>query len=171
MKRRFFNKKFKMMNVDYKKVESTDFYLSENYQEVMRRLENIQPNAERKWGTMTVDEMLHHLNLAFGSGLGYYTLPDVSDPQNRTAIKDYVLNVAKYFEPGTETAPTLKIDENKHYDFSTEKHLLKEILEKAYHTKSDEEWGTHTLFGEMTREDWGKLIMIHTNHHFQQFSN
>jgi Protein of unknown function (DUF1569) len=136
----------------------------------MLRLDNIKPNAERKWGTMTVSQMLHHLNLAIGSGIGFYDLPDNSNIITRTVNQFMILNVLKKFPMGTETAKPLKvIDDN--YDFETEKKLLKEILQKGFQTKTNADWNKHTYFGKMTRKAWGKLIMIHCNHHFQQFSN
>jgi Protein of unknown function (DUF1569) len=154
----------------YTKVNSTDYFDSTNFQALMLRLDNIKPNAERKWGKMTVSQMLHHLNLAIGSGLGYYNLPDNSNFITRTVNQFMILNVLKKFPMGTETANPLKvIDDN--FDFETEKKLLKEILQKGFQTKTNAEWNKHTYFGTMTRKAWGKLIMIHCNHHFQQFSN
>jgi hypothetical protein len=154
----------------YTKVNSTDYFNSSNFQALMARLENIKPNAERKWGTMSVSQMLHHLNLAIGSGLGYYNLPDESNFITRTLNQFLILNVLKKFPMGTETAKSLKVSTDS-YDFETEKKLLKEILQKAFQTKNNDEWNKHTYFGKMTRKAWGKLIMIHCNHHFQQFSN
>ena len=156
--------------MEYKKVTSTDFYASANYTSLLERLDKIQTNSERKWGEMTVSQMLHHLNLAIGSGLGYYILPDNSNFITRTVNQFLILNVLKRFPMGTATAAPLKVATGN-FDFETEKSLLKEILTKAYQTKTNEDWGKHTYFGKMTREAWGKLIMIHCNHHFQQFSN
>lgn len=154
----------------YKKVTSTDFYTSKNYESLLERLDKIQANSERKWGEMNVSQMLHHLNLAIGSGIGYYNLPDNSNLMTRTANQFLILNVLKKFPMGTKTATPLKVETNN-FDFETEKKLLIEILIKAYQTKTNEDWGKHTYFGKMTRKAWGKLIMIHCNHHFQQFSN
>ncbi|KOY85829.1 hypothetical protein AD998_06410 [bacterium 336/3] len=152
----------------YQKIKG-DFYKESDYKKLIERLDNITPNSQRKWGTMTVSQMLHHLNLAIGSGLGYYTLPDNSSFMSRGFNQFLILNVLKKFPTNTKTAKPLKVTEN--FDFETEKQKLKEILEKAYATKSDNDWGRHTYFGEMTRKAWGKLIMIHCNHHFQQFGN
>jgi len=33
------------------------------------------------------------------------------------------------------------------------------------------EWTNHTYFGKLTKAEWGKLIVIHCNHHFQQLNN
>lgn len=153
----------------YQKVASTNFYDSDNYASIVKRLEAITPTSERKWGEMTPAQMLHHLNLAIGSGIGYYSLPDVSNLMSRGFNQFMILNVLKKFPMGTQTASPLKVTET--YDFEAEKKKLKEILAKAYGTKTNADWSKHTYFGKMTRKAWGKLIMIHCNHHFQQFSN
>jgi hypothetical protein len=153
----------------YQKVQGTNYFVDSNYNSIINRLDKIQPNAERKWGQMSVAQMLHHLNLAIGSGLGYYNLPDESNFMGRTFSHFLIFKVLKRFFVGTPTGRLLKVTEE--FNFETEKKLLKEILTRAYETKSDSDWGLHTYFGKMTREEWGSLIMIHCNHHFQQFGN
>jgi hypothetical protein len=118
---------------------------------------------------MSVAQMLQHLNLAIGSGLGYYTLEDKSSFISRGFNKFMILEVLKRFPINTTTPSTLKVTDN--FDVDVEKKHLLEILAKAAATKTDADWQRHTYFGKMTRKQWGKLIMIHCNHHFQQFSN
>lgn len=163
------NSIFSQQKMKYIKVESTDFFETSNYQKIVNRLEKISPTSDRKWGKMSVTQMLHHLNLAIGSGLGYYKLEDKSTFLSRGFNQFMILNVLKKFPIDTKTPSTLKVEEE--FDFDTEKKLLLEILAKAQATKTDLDWQKHTYFGEMTRKQWGKLIMIHCNHHFQQFSN
>lgn len=155
--------------INYQKISSTNFYDSINYTALLKRLDAISNTSERKWGEMNASQMLHHLNLAIGSGIGYYTLPDVSTIMSRGFNQFMILNVLKKFPMETQTAKPLKVTEI--YDFETEKKRLKEILAKAYATKTNNDWSGHTYFGKMSRKAWGKLIMIHCNHHFQQFSN
>lgn len=157
------------MKVQYRKVASTNFFDAENFNTLIKRLDNIQPNAKKQWGQMNVAQMLHHLNLAIGSGIGYYQLEDKSTFRSRGIDQFIVLNVLKRFPMETATPTTLKVTET--YNFNIEKTLLKEILEKAFVTKNNKEWSSHTYFGKMSRKNWGKLIMIHCNHHFQQYSN
>lgn len=155
--------------MSYPKVQSTNYFEAANFDSLLNRLDRIQPTAERQWGQMTVGQMLHHLNLAIGSGLGYYQLPDNSNLISRSISKFLVLNVLKSFPKGTSTPQTLRVTEA--FEVESEKKRLKEILTKAYLTQTDEDWAKHTYFGKMSRTDWGKLIMIHCHHHFQQFSN
>jgi hypothetical protein len=147
----------------------TDFFDKGNYEQLVSRLDNITPAATRRWGKMNVSQMLHHLNVAIGSGLGYYQLPDKSHLLGRTLIRFLLIDVIPRFPKGTNAPATLRAISS--YDFETEKKQLKEIFAKAYVTKTDDDWGRHTYFGKMTRKAWGKLIMKHCDLHFRQFSN
>jgi hypothetical protein len=160
---------FAQSKMAYQKAKTLQFYEPAVYQSLVKRLDSLQPNAVRQWGKMDAAQMLHHLNLAIGSGLGYYELPNNSSFMSRTVNKWLILSALKRFPMGTKTAPSLKVESN--FDFETEKKQLKEILDKAYRTKTDADWQRHTYFGKLTRAEWGKLMVIHCNHHFQQFSN
>ncbi len=151
----------------YKKIGTTNFFDDSNYQDLINRLYKITPSSQRKWGNMNVAQMLHHLNIAIGSGLGYYSLQDKSTFISRSFIKFMVLDVLKKFPINTPI--TLQVTGN--FDFDTEKKILFEILAKSASAKSNIYWRNHTYFGKMTYKQWGKLILIHCNHHFQQFGN
>ncbi len=70
-----------------KPVDGCLFFTQEKRQEYRRRVESLTPNSARKWGTIEVDQMLHHLNLACGGSLGFYNLPDESYLTSRTLFK------------------------------------------------------------------------------------
>lgn len=151
------------------KADSLDFYNENVFLSILNRLGKVNSDAARKWGEMDVAQMIHHLNVAIGSGLGYYDLPDSGNFITKTFNKWMILSVLKRFPSVSKTASTLKVTAK--YDLDTEKKQLKEILEKAFQTKTNADWNAHTYFGQLTRKQWGKLIVIHCNHHFQQFSN
>lgn len=155
-------------HINYQKARQTDFFDPANFTSLIERLECIQPDSARKWGTMTPAQMLHHLNLAIGSGLGFYDLPDTSNTFSRIVGPFMILKLLKRFPINTPTAKTLKV-ESEALDFQTEKNRLREILNHAFQTTTDSEWQAHTYFGRMSRKSWGQLILIHCNHHFQQF--
>lgn len=149
-------------------ISSPNFFLPEEKHRFHLRLNNLTESSDAKWGTMTPAQMLHHLNLSIGCGLGVYRLEDKSNLLSRTLIKWIALYILKRFPKGSETAPTLKVESSDSFD--QEKETLKKILSKAYQTSSDSDWKPHTYFGTLTRNEWGRLIAIHLNHHFTQFS-
>lgn len=70
-----------------KGIKGMDFFSTKTLYEFTLRINRITSNSEKQWGTMTPDQMLHHLNLATGSALGYYDLPDKSYLLSRTVFK------------------------------------------------------------------------------------
>ena len=70
-----------------KPVDGDLFFTAEKRQEYRRRVESMMPDSQRQWGTMEVDQMLHHLNLACGGSQGFYDLPDESYLTARTLFK------------------------------------------------------------------------------------
>jgi hypothetical protein len=70
-----------------KQVDGNQFFTEEKRQEYRRRVESVTPNSQRQWGTMEVDQMLHHLNLACGGSQGFYDLPDESYLLSKTFFK------------------------------------------------------------------------------------
>jgi hypothetical protein len=70
-----------------KQVDGNLFLTEEKRQEYRRRVESVTPQSPRQWGTMEVDQMLHHLNLACGGSLGFYNVPDESYLTSRTFFK------------------------------------------------------------------------------------
>lgn len=150
------------------KMISLDFYKEENYIIFINRLNKLSDNHMPKWGTMNSYQMLHHLNLAIGSGLGFYKLNDTSTILSRTIAKTFILRIKKGFIKNVFTPKNLRVVKND-LDFEVEKTKLKEVLFKARNTTDDSEWDAHTFFGKMTREEWGILISLHLDHHFRQF--
>ena len=64
-----------------------DFYQEGNYNELINRLEMLQADAQPKWGSMHVGQMLQHLNRAIGVGLGHYDFKDESNFIRRGIVK------------------------------------------------------------------------------------
>jgi hypothetical protein len=68
-------------------IDGNLFFTEPKRQEYRRRVESLTPGSWRQWGTMEVDQMLHHLNLACGGSQGFYDLPDESYLISRTLFK------------------------------------------------------------------------------------
>ncbi len=136
--------------------------------ELTARIERLTPQSPRQWGTMTPDQMLHHLNLATGSALGYFNLPDESNALSRSVVKWLLVDFPSKMAQGLGTAKSFTTTEHQ-YDFDYEKRLLLEILRKACTSETTATWGPHVLFGRMSDNEWGRLLTMHTDHHLRQF--
>ena len=153
-----------------KRIKGKDFFSEKMLQALINRVNSITPQSVRQWGTMTPDQMLHHLNLATGSALGYFDLPDESYLLSRTVSKWLLVDLLSEQPKGLLIPLTFKIPPTEHFDIEHEKKLLIEIINKACNSKSTANWGPHPLFGKMSDNEWGRLFTTHIDYHLKQFS-
>jgi hypothetical protein len=130
---------------------------------------NVKRAAKRQWGKMNVVQMLNHLKVATGSGLKLYILKDESSFLWRVIIKFIVLRILKRFPRNAKSAEGFKIEMHDALDFETEKDGALTMLLNAY--VSPFESFRHPMFGKMSREEWGRLVYRHFDHHLRQFSS
>ena len=153
-----------------RQIEGMSFYDPANQEEFRRRVASLQPDSPRAWGTMSTAQMIHHLNLALGGSLGFFSLPDESYWLSRTLFKWILVDFFPAQPKGLRMPLSFVIAPDEQFDFTKEKTLLQTILEKAWQTKTDDDWGRHPLMGRLTRRQWGKLAQIHVDYHLRQFS-
>jgi hypothetical protein len=121
-------------------------------------------------GSMSVAQMLHHLNLACGGALGFYELPDESYFTSRTLFRWILVDWFPEQPVGLRRPTGFRIAHGADFDFDFEKQQLVRVVDAAWNTKSPDDWGPHPLFGRMTRSEWGKLLQIHIDYHLRQFA-
>jgi hypothetical protein len=150
-------------------VDGMQFYTPEKQAELRARVQSITPDAKRAWGTMNAAQMLHHLSLSLGGVLGYFALPDESYWLSRTLFKWILVDFFPAQPKGLRLPLNFVIPHDQVFGFDKEKKLLQEILEKAWHTPT-EDWEAHPMMGKLTRKQWGKLAQIHIDYHLRQFN-
>jgi len=128
------------------------------------------PANTRQWGTMSVAQMLHHLNLACGGSIGSYALPDESYVVSRTAFRWILVDWFPEQPMGLRLPKGFKIPHTAQFDFDFEKQQLLKILDAAWRARSASDWGPHPMCGTMTVKEWGKLLQIHIDYHLRQFA-
>jgi hypothetical protein len=153
-----------------KQVDGNLFFTEEKRQEYRRRVESVTPDSQRQWGTMEVDQMLHHLNLACGGSQGFYELPDESYLTSRTLFKWILVDWYPEQPVGLRLPNGFKVPHAQRFEFAYEKTQLLEILEADWNAKTADAWQPHPMFGKMTPKEWGKLLQIHVDYHLRQFA-
>jgi hypothetical protein len=153
-----------------KQVDGNLFFTEEKRQEYRRRVESVTPHSTRQWGTMEVDQMLHHLNLACGGSLGFYDLPDESYLASRTFFKWILVDWFQEQPVGLRLPTGFKIPHSQRFEFAHEKAQLLRILEADWNARTADAWKPHPMFGKMTPKEWGKLLQIHVDYHLRQFA-
>jgi hypothetical protein len=128
-------------------VDGSLFFTEEKRQEYRQRVESVTSQSPRQWGTMEVDQMLHHLNLACGGSLGFYDVPDESNLLTRTVGKWITVDWFQEQPVGLRIPKGFKIQHSQRFDFTYEKARLLSIVDTAWHARTDETWKPHPLFG------------------------
>jgi Protein of unknown function (DUF1569) len=153
-----------------KQVDGMAFFSDKKHSDFHNRVLRITPENPRQWGTMSVSQMLHHLNLACGGALGFYQLPDESYPVARTVFRWILIDWFPEQPVGLRRPKGFKIPHDAQFDFAFEKQQLLKILDAAWRATAASDWGPHPMFGKMSVEEWGKLLQIHIDYHLKQFA-
>jgi hypothetical protein len=153
-----------------RQIDGDLFFTEEKRQEYRRRVESVTPDSPRQWGTMEVDQMLHHLSLACGGSRGFYDLPDESYLISRTLFKWILVDWYPEQPVGLRLPTGFKIPHSQRFEFAYEKSQLLNILEADWNARTADAWKPHPMFGKMTLTEWGKLLQIHVDYHLRQFT-
>lgn len=141
------------------------------FDEIVSRIELLNQNSERKWGKMTVSQMLYHCTLILKVAIGEIELEKINFLYKTIGIA--TKNELKIFGNGIpHNMPTFtKLIVNFECNFEVEKKLLLETLFSYFEVYENKKLPkNHVLFGEMTEKDWGILEYRHLNHHLKQFN-
>lgn len=141
-------------------------YDNDVYAECLRRIEALTPDAEPKWGTMSVGQMLAHCaeiqEVANGKALE-------GTPWLAKLLSGFIRRMVVSDRPYPRSARThpqyLQVSEK---DFAAEKERLLAALE-AFHAAERGPPTRHALFGEMSHDERGWSSYKHLDHHLTQF--
>lgn len=131
------------------------------------RIEHLTPETQRQWGTMTVDQMLKHVQGPLDQATGAIELKipfllRLFGP----GIKRKLLE-GKYGKGG-RTAAAYKVSTGM--DFDREKAMaIRKLRELAARGPDFFEGRKHPLFGRMSAHEWSTLQIGHLDHHLRQF--
>lgn len=135
--------------------------------EIRTRLNTLSENSEKQWGKMTAGQMAHHCQLPLNVIL---EKEDYNLKPNWFA-KTFFKKAMYSDKPWKKNLPTMKqFKETTERDFPSEKQKLQQLLDEFETQRERTDWKPHPSFGEMTKEQWGKMQYKHLDHHFKQFN-
>ena len=138
-------------------------------EEIINRINSLNSNSERKWGKMTVDQMLAHCNVT------YELVYDNKIPKpkgfKKWMLKAFVKNIVvseKPYKKNGRTAPEFLVTNEK--DFNKEKDRLNSYIKRTQELGSDyfDNKESHS-FGNLTKMEWNNMFYKHLDHHLTQF--
>jgi hypothetical protein len=129
------------------------------------RLNALRPDSPRKWGTLTVDQMLWHVNQFLGAALGEGTLPE-----QRSRIPLPLLRLLILYMPWPKSAPTNQgaVAQGAH-DLEAERARCKALIDRFASRPVGGDWPVDPTFGAVSGAFASKLQAKHLDHHFRQF--
>ena len=133
--------------------------------EIRHRIEKLRPDSQRKWGRMTVDQMLWHVNIPLAESMGEYQTKPHTPPIPPALLRWLALNIP--WPRGARTRPDLVAA--KHYDFNQERLRLLDFIERFAHRDLNAVWPASANFGAMSGVHWSRLHAKHLDHHLKHF--
>jgi hypothetical protein len=136
--------------------------------EILQRINNLQPNSQRQWGKMSAAQMMAHVNFVLQLATGDKTeKPTFMMKLMGPMIKKVIMS-PKPFKQSLPTGPNFVMKEEK--DFSMEKQSLINTYNKFIQGgTATAEGKKHPIMGKLTAEEWGYSQWKHFDHHLKQF--
>ena len=138
-------------------------------EEMIKRIEALQPNSERKWGKMSVDQMLAHCNVTYE--FIYDNIHPKPSGLQKWMLKIFVKNIVvneKPYKKNSRTAPEFIMVNEK--NFEIEKNRLIAYINKTQQLGSDYFHNKESRsFGNLTKTEWSNMFYKHLDHHLSQF--
>lgn len=135
--------------------------------QLLDRLTHLRPDSARRWGRMTPNEMMCHLEdsmrVATGESTARPRKSMMSNPLLRTLIVHYI----PWPKGKAQTVPEMLA--TRPSEFEADRQRLSEWLRKAGERGPNAAWAVHPAFGKMSGRDYGVLIYRHVDYHLRQF--
>jgi len=139
--------------------------------ELVQRLRRTRPDSSRRWGRMTVHQMVCHLSDSFRMALGQKRVSGASSFVHRTLIKWLALYSPIRWRAGIVTRPEVdqEVGGTKPLDFAADLKEAQTLLTIVASQAGNTGWPDHPVFGPMSEGDWMRWAYLHTDHHLRQF--
>lgn len=136
---------------------------------VIQRINKLEPVTQPNWGRMSVDQMLAHCNVT------YEMVYEDKHPKPgfllklilKSFVKNKVVNELPY-NRNSRTAPMFLIKESK--NFEAEKNRLIGYITRTQEMGENKFDNRESLsFGKLSKTEWNNMFYKHLDHHLTQF--
>jgi len=140
--------------------------------EVLRRLRALRHDSVRRWGRMSVHQMVCHLSDGYRVMTGTRITELTTSPLPRPLMKWIALYTPIRWPAGVSTTPELDQDVGgtRPTDFDADVAELETLLESIATDRGGRFAGhLHPVFGRMSEAAWLRWAYLHADHHLRQF--
>ncbi len=140
----------------------------ETVDEVIARIDKLQPASERQWGKMDVAQMMAHCSATMDMASGRLNLPRIFIGRILGPLVKPIYTNEKPFGKNGPTDKKLVIADQR--DFLREQEQLKAKV-RQFHEGGEAKCTRHPhpFFGELTPQAWSRGSYKHLDHHLRQF--
>ena len=132
---------------------------------IIDRLRTLRHDTARRWGKMSVDQMLWHVNGGLSMTLGQIEVPARNLLLPRPVIRFVVLNLP--WPKGMPAMPMFVA--SRPYDFESERARCLRLIDQLAAKPLGDNWPAHPLLGQVSGRDASRLQARHLDHHLKQF--
>jgi hypothetical protein len=139
--------------------------------EILTRLRTLAPDTARRWGKMTPNQAVCHLNDSFRAVMGEKEVTSIGNFIHRSVFKSFALYAPLKWPRGIQTLP--EVDQEKGgtrpVGFEQDVRELERLVERFVRAERDFTWTAHPIFGLMSEKDYFRWGYLHMDHHLRQF--
>ena len=136
--------------------------------EVIARIDTLQPTTQRQWGKMDVAQMLAHCSATLDMASGRLNPPRILIGRVLGPLVKPIFTNEKPFSKSSPTDKQLVVADQR--DFLREQEQLKSKL-RQFHAGGEAQCTRHPhpFFGELNPQQWSRGMYKHLDHHLRQF--
>jgi len=147
----------------------SNIFNSNDYEQIINRINSLSDTSKRVWGTMTLPEMLEHCTIQLNMAL--FEIQGTKHEGSfllRTSFGRWLGLYGPRWQKGTITPSQMNIKEQtlsikNFYDERVQ------LLKYLTYVITRDNFQEHPIFGKLNKKDWGRLIWKHLDHHLRQF--
>jgi hypothetical protein len=145
-----------------------NLFQPEAVDEVITRLDALQPATQRQWGKMDAAQMMAHCSASFDLASGRLVRPRVLLGWVIGPLLRAIYSNEKPFWKNSPTDEKLIVSDPR--DFSREREQLKARI-RQFHLGGETQVTKHPhpFFGSLSAHEWSTGMYKHLDHHLRQF--
>jgi hypothetical protein len=134
---------------------------------IRTRIESLRVDTPRRWGKMSIDQMLWHVNVSMREAVGEYTPVLKPMPVPKAVLRWAIINLP--WGRGAPTRPDMYAIST--HQFEEQKGECLALIDRIVARPLSAEWPNSASMGRMTGKHWSQLTAKHLDHHLRQFGS